>query len=459
MRFTRHKEAEEHHDTFEFLMRSYKGGDEYREGKYLKKRELEESSVYEDRLEEAEFDNMCAPVVDIYTSYLMNSKIGRDYGNLSGTIFEEFLADADFEGRSYESFWRVNSRLASIQGVVGILVDKPVSNAKTRADEIASNIRPYFVSYNAESIFDWKFERIGGKVMLTRLVLEEESGIKDVEQFREITMTEWKVWHQAKGTEEPEIIDGGINPLNEIPFVPLRNRDCGERMGGLSDISDIAGLNKRVYNIDSDIDQIRGRAALPFLQVPKSPGSNETVIISLSTVFEFDPDNPQSRASWLEPNLSSIDSSLKQREVVVNGIEKMAKLGGDAIRSAQSGVSLEIKFQQLNALLTEKAEMMQDAELRCLRLFDMWMGGNGETGAVIDYPDSFGVRDMQGDIDTAIKANTLIKSKVFSVEKSMEIVNRYLNDPTQETMDAIRKELEGASTIDLLNVNSDGAAQ
>jgi len=38
----------------------------------------------------------------------------------------------------------------------------------------------------------------------------------------------------------------------------------------------------------------------------------------------------------------------------------------------------------------------------------------------------------------------------------MEIVNRYLSDPNQETIDKILSELEGASTIDLLNVDGNG---
>ena len=464
MRFTRHEESEEHLGTFKFLEASYKGGDEYREGEHLFKRELEEDLVYDARIKEAAFDNMCAPVVDIYTSYLMNSKIGRDYGNLTGKAFDSFLADADFDGRTYEGFWRVNARIASYQGIVGVLVDKPASNAVNKAEELANNIRPYYVTYKAPSIYDWQYERVGGKIMLTYLVLEEESGQKNIEQFRVWDRKSWSVWHQkndgsdayvAKGPDGEEL--QGEHNLGEVPFCVLRNRDTLERMNGLSDISDIAELNRRIYNIDSDIDQIRGRAALPFLQIPKTPGSEDTVIISLSNVFEFDPDTPNSKASWLEPNLNSIDSSLSQRAIAVEGISRIAKLGGDSARQTQieSGVALEIRFEQLNALLNEKAEMMKGAEEECLRLWAKWEGIEAKDIA-ITYPDSFGARDMAADINTALIAKALIPSKTFSVEKSMEIVNRYLSDPNQETIDKILSELEGASTIDLLNVDGNG---
>lgn len=467
MRFTRHEESKEHLKTFNFLMDSYEGGDDYREGKYLFKRELEDDKTYADRLVQAAFDNMCAPVTDIYTSYLMNSKIGRDFGDLSGTVFEDFLRDADYDGRSYEAYWRANSRMASIQGLVGTLVDKPTSDALTKADEIAGNIRPYYVTYKAPSIYDWKYERRGGKMMLTYLVLEEDSDVKDIEQFRVWDLESWAVWHQKKDgsdayiyTDEDGKENSGVNPLGEIPFVPLKNLDTLERMEGRSDIGDIAELNRRIYNIDSDIDQIRGRAALPFLQIPKMNGSEETVVISLSTVFEFDPEAANGKASWLEPNLNSIDACLNQRTVSVDGIRMIAKLGGDSGQSArvESGISLEIRFQQLNALLNEKAEMMKNAEERCLRFYAMWEGNTeGETDAVITYPSSYGVRDLSADIDNAIKAKTLIQSKTFSVEKSMEIVTAYLNDPSQETIDKIMAELEGAKTIDLLNVDSNGS--
>ena len=57
-----------------------------------------------------------------------------------------FLKDADLDGRSYNAFMREAGKWASVYGAVWVFVDKPTSNAGTRAEELQQEIRPMFIS-------------------------------------------------------------------------------------------------------------------------------------------------------------------------------------------------------------------------------------------------------------------------------------------------------------------------
>ena len=46
---------------------------------------------------------------------------------------------------------------ASIYGNCWVIVDKPQSNANTRAEELAQDIRPYVSIYTPENIVNWNY--------------------------------------------------------------------------------------------------------------------------------------------------------------------------------------------------------------------------------------------------------------------------------------------------------------
>ena len=70
-----------------------------------------------------------------------------------------FLEDADFEGRTWDSFMRDVNTWSTVYGHVLVLLDKPKSNANTRAEELDQSLRPYANIYTPENILDWEFKR------------------------------------------------------------------------------------------------------------------------------------------------------------------------------------------------------------------------------------------------------------------------------------------------------------
>ena len=89
-----------------------------------------------------------------------------------------FLVDADLDGRSFNTVMREVQMNASIYGNCWVIVDKPQSNAKTRAEELAQDIRPYLSIYTPENVVNWRYARsASGRFYLDMLVLVEDINI------------------------------------------------------------------------------------------------------------------------------------------------------------------------------------------------------------------------------------------------------------------------------------------
>ncbi len=453
MKIEKRKGYNEFKERAEFYERSYKGGDEYREGDYLNRRDLESDEKYKRRKAIATYTNYAAPIQDTYIDYLMGGAIARNFGRLANTpSFESLLQDADGMGRSYYGFWKIAATVSGVQGFCAVVVDKPASNAQTRAQELAQGIRPYFALYEGYDVVNWQFTREGWKKSLDWVILEEDSGFENVEQYRIWYRNRWEVWHQPKGGEA-DLVDEGEHPLGVVPVVFVSNKDNGEDVTGVSDLKDIAEICRKIYNIDADIEEVRGMTAFPFLEVPeRKDDEGNVIVVGSGNALTFDPDNPQARAAYVEPSHSSIKVMLEERQKAIEDLRWQSRLAFDVTgesRQVPSGYALEVLNEKLNSLLRSKAATMEHAEEAALRLFALWEGV--EFDGSIDYPNQFGLRDTAEDIDIAQKALVAVPSQTFKKELGKLIALKVLGDDDPEVMDKIEQELSTPSVSSLVD--------
>ena len=74
--YTRHK------DTWQFLLDSWTGGDDYRQGQYLQRYNLESDKEYQLRLKNTPLDNQCRSLISLYMSFLFREDAEREFGSL-----------------------------------------------------------------------------------------------------------------------------------------------------------------------------------------------------------------------------------------------------------------------------------------------------------------------------------------------------------------------------------------
>lgn len=212
---------------------------------------------------------------------------GRTLGVMSGKPFSKQITlgedtpakiktwceDVDLQGNSLHTFAAMMMDEALGFGLAGILVDYPrVSGARTLADERAIGARPYMVAIKHGQILGWKAQRSNGATVLTQLRLAEskeeddgEFGVKQVPRVRVLTPGAWAVYMPGAKAEDDWVLEEqGTTTLRAIPFAPVYGRKRGF-MDGVSPLLDLAYLNVKHWQKQSDVDTIGHIVCVPVL--------------------------------------------------------------------------------------------------------------------------------------------------------------------------------------------------
>jgi hypothetical protein len=423
---------------------SYLGGQDYQDGYQLNRYILETDEEYLKRAENTPIDNHCKNVVQIYTSFLFRVPPTRDYGSLQGDPqLESFINDADLDGRSFNNVIREMQVNASIYGTCWAILDKPAVQTQTRAEEIQLDIRPYISLYTPENVLNWNFERsLNGKYVLTRLVLLEDL-FDDVATIRvwtneDITTYRLKDYTKGYSTSKPMLLDEMPNMLGKVPAVILYNQKSQRRGVGISDLNDVAELQKAIYNDYSEIEQLIRLSNHPSLV--KTP--NVEASAGAGSIIEMPEDLDSNLKPYLiQPSSQSLDGIMNNINMKVEAINRITHMG--AVRATQdrvqSGIALQTEFQLLNARLSEKADYLQNAEEQIWKLFAEWQ--NQTFDGEIIYPDSFNLRDYASDLQflQAAKASG-VPSDTFAKEVDKQIARAVVDD--DEKINTIDSEID-----------------
>jgi hypothetical protein len=429
---------------WEYYIRSYLGGEEYKDGRYLQEYSLELETELNKRLTYTPLDNHCRNIVHIYASFLFRNKPTRMMGSLENDkTVPMFMNDADLEGRGYTALLREMQTYASVYGHCWAILDKPNSNAKTRAEELNQEIRPYLNTFTPENVIDWNYSRASsGTYYLDYLKVRE---------FKDNKKEIYRLWYtdridtvelKAVGASDPILIDSQENPLGMIPAVILYNQRSHMRAVGVSDLTDIADLQRAIYNELSEIEQLIRLSNHPSLvktrDVDASAGAG--AIIEMPDGLD-----PSLKPYILQPSGTNIDSILKTIQMKVDAINRLSHVG--AVRSTSetvaSGIALRTEFQLLNARLAEKANLLQLFEEQIWRLYALWQDTSFD-GEII-YPETFDLRDWATDLELLQSAKASnIKSDTFVKELDKQIARTVIED--DEVLATIDDEIDQSTT-------------
>lgn len=383
-------------ERWQFLMASYMGGEAYREGEYLHSYMMETREEYETRLENTALDNHVKAVVSVFNSFLFRTPPKRELGNITNDAgLMPFMEDTDLEGRSFDSVMRDISTYSSVYGHVWVVLDKPQTVAFTRAEELEQSVRPYMSIYTPENVVDWHYSRATNGAFYLDYLKVYEGSKGSVEVFREYTPMATTVVEIDTLSNSSKIVSETLNALGEVPAVCVYSQRSPIRGVGISDIGDVADMQRSIYNELSELEQLERLTNHPSLV--KTPGTQAAA--GAGSIIQVPEDTPGDLKPYLlQPSGASIDGLLNSLNKKVEAIDRMSHMGG--IRSIESrrlsGVALATEFQLLNAKLAEKADNLEHAEEQIWRLYAKWQGTvfNG----IVKYPDSFNIQDKYNDM-------------------------------------------------------------
>lgn len=422
-----------------FLFESYIGGEEYRNAGNLTHYVNESSAEYRARIENTPLQNHCASVISVYNSFLFRNPPTRTFGSIEGlTELEDFIYDADMDGRSFNAFMKDVATYASIFGHCWVICVKPNVGAATRGEEMAQGVRPYVNMLSPLTVLDWSWQRQpNGRYSLDYLkYIEDVNG--DITTVKEWTpeLIKTTVIDEDKGVIESSTLEE--NGLGKVPAILAYNKRSIIRGIGISDIADIADAQKFIYNATSEIDQsIRLDSHPSLVKTPEtSAGVGAGAIIHMPENLD-----PGLKPYVLDFQGASVEKILQTIEQTIDSIDKMANTG--AVRATQSrtmsGVAMETEFSLLSARLSEKGDALELAEEQIWTYWAEYMGYTWD--GKVEYPDSFNLRDSKNDLDMYIKAlEAPVNSESYKKELYKQIAKTVIDD--ELALDTVLNEID-----------------
>lgn len=388
-------------DQWREMLDAYMGGVEWQRGQYLTKYVNETASEYNARIAATPLENHCRSVISTYISFLFREEPKREFGSIEyEPMLESFLEDSDMDGRSFDSFMKETAIWSSVFGHCWVIIVKPNIGALTKGDELAQDVRPYVNLLTPLVVTDWRYQRMpNGRYKL--------SYFKYVEDVNDniITVKEWfpdRIITTVVDDEKREPIDQQteINPLNDIPAICAYNVKSPVRGIGISDITDIARIQRFIYNMTSEVEASIRINGHPTMVAPLGMELSAGAGAVLRMEDNMDP--------GLRPYMLSVSTDVTQIYTAITHatdiIDKMANTG--SIRSTEarrlSGVAQEQEFQLLNAKLSDKASNLELVEEQIWQWYSYYQGylWSGK----IEYPDSFNIKDRGNEIDMLVRA-------------------------------------------------------
>ena len=282
-------------------------------------------------------------------------------------VVTEQLFDVDLQGNDLNVWTYETARKCIRYGHVGVLVDAP------RAGDSG---RPYWTQYTPRDILGWRSEVKDGRQQLTQLRLMETItvpdglyGEKQVQQVRVLTPGAFEI-HQKDKKGDFVLIDEGSTSLSQIPFAVAYSNRVGV-LESRPPLADIAELNLKAYQVQSDLDNQLHISAVPMLAIYGFPQSAEEISAGPGEAMAL-PEGAS--AQYIEPSGNSYNAQFQRLDQIANQINELglAAVLGQKL-SAETAEAKRIDRSQGDSTMMVIAQQMQDLVDNCLRFHAQYM--------------------------------------------------------------------------------------
>jgi hypothetical protein len=350
--------------------------------------------------------------------------------DVSDAIREQ-LFDVDMQGNDLNVWTYETARKLVRYGHIGCLVDAPSNGG-----------RPYWCTYTPRQILGYRTEQQDGQQRLIQLRLQEtvleadpdsKYGEKQIDQVRVLTPGQYQI-HQRQDNGEYEVTDEGTTSLPEIPFSVAYCNRVGF-MESRPPLEDIAELNLKSYQVQSDLDNQLHISAVPMLALFGFPSSAEEVSAGPGEALAFPADG---RAEYIEPQGRSFDfqfKRLEQIEAQINELGLSAVLGQKL--SAETATSKMIDRSQGDSTMMVIAQNVQDMIDNSLKFHAQFMGQQEAAGSCTVNRDFIGARLEPADVNALLQlytAGTITKETLLMQLSDGEVLGDDFD--VQEEVDA-----------------------
>ena len=423
---------------WDYYMRSYMGAEEYRDGAYLRQYIGESQAPgdqYKQRLLDTALHNHAKVVVDTYRSFIFRNPPTRTLGPLVDNEFApDFVQNTDLDDTNMTQFMREVNDMVSIYGNAWVGVDRPAYQVETAAQEAELGIRAYAMLYDPTCVLDWSYGKQANGAQTLDFIKVVEGQFEDydcIKVWTPETIEEYIVSKKQLNVDSNMLTIGNSNyqrdavvanygkilshtvydnPLGYVPFQCVMDTKSFHRGIGTSDIGDVADIQRTMYNKLSELYQNIRLSSHPSIVAEPSAEING----GAGAIIYVD-EQTQIQPYLLQPTGASIDGIIAAIELDVEAIDASTHLKAVKAKSGSpmSGVALQTEKALLNAKLSDRANMLQRAEIKLWKDWFAWQGIEQPEEFEVYYEKSFDLRDKHSDLELYKKAIDTVPHDAF----------------------------------------------
>ncbi len=334
---------------------------------YLVKYPRESDEKFARRNDIAFYASPLAKVTSRFISHISSKPVQRDINN---DLLKNIYEDTDGKGNNIDVFWQGFMVDAKARGSMLLLVDMPKVLPDNMQSQLSERASPYWTPILPESLTEWVLGDDGHfDSAAFSSIYKDEKG----EEQPCTWVFERESW--ACVGDEGKIVDEGEHGLGECPLLIYTESGDFPSFGSFSPIAD---LSKRLYNLDSELDEILRSQTFSLLtmQVP-SESADEQRLEAAKTVGEtISTQNLMMHSGSTPAFIAPPDgpASIYQTRIKdMRGLINDIGLEVAAPEQRESGIAMQMRFQAINAELGRFSARMEGMERKAWEMTAKWL--------------------------------------------------------------------------------------
>ena len=403
-------------------------------------------SFYLEKLDNTPLYNYVKLIVAEYNSILFRNPPQRTLSD--SPEVDEFLNDVDGEGNSINEFMSLVDMMTTVYGVVHVECYKP----------IGSDV-PKWRLYAPTDVTNWSYKYdIDGSLILDKMVIRlEDSDYHSVYRYYTNDTVE-TIFVGSEDEYTPPVDDERLEDLgdnsyrivqeNELGYIPIQTIYQSTKIYnnvGSTVVQDVAQIQRSIYGDSAEIYSAITYGAHPSLIVDETTdqlnegqvGAEPGAVIRVQAGLTGEPSYVYEFAS---PQLSAI-SEIK--DLIDSKIQKLSQIAllrsEDLIKNARSGEQIEVYDDKLSALVRRKAINLENAESKLWDIWYDWTNMSKPEDFAISYNRQYNKKALEHELgELNLAMNVLERYESMAPKAPQEVYN------TSEEADARARELGGS---------------